>query len=30
MVEMDEIYGHRARIGYASPPLLTEVFAYDF
>ena len=30
MVEMDVIYGHRARIGYASPPLLTEVFAYDF
>jgi len=30
MVEMDEIYGYRARIGYASPPLLTEVFAYDF
>ena len=30
MVAMDEIYGHRARIGYTSPPLLTEVFAYDF
>ena len=30
MVDMDDIYGYRARIGYASPPLLTEVFAYDF
>jgi maleate isomerase len=30
MVAMDEIYGHRARIGYTSPPLVTEVFAYDF
>ena len=30
MVAMDEIYGSRARIGYTSPPLLTEVFAYDF
>src|SRR3954452_5992408 len=30
MVAMDEIYGNRARIGYTSPPLLTEVFAYDF
>src|SRR5260370_23327747 len=30
MVAMDEIYGHRARIGYTSPPLLTEVFTYDF
>jgi maleate isomerase len=30
MAAMDEIYGHRARIGYTSPPLLTEVFAYDF
>lgn len=30
MVAMDQTYGHRARIGYTSPPLLTEVFAYDF
>src|SRR5262249_60564468 len=30
MAAMDEIYGNRARIGYPSPPLLTEVFAYDF
>lgn len=30
MVAMDEIYGSRARIGYTSPPLLTEVFSYDF
>jgi maleate isomerase len=30
MVVMDEIYGHRARIGYTSPPLLTEIFTYDF
>src|SRR5436853_1367250 len=30
MVAMDEIYGNRARIGYTSPPLLTEVFSYDF
>ena len=27
MVDMDDIYGYRA---HASPPLLTEVFAYDF
>jgi hypothetical protein len=26
----DRIYGHRARIGYASPPLMTEVFPYEF
>jgi maleate isomerase len=26
----DAIYGHRARIGYASPPLMTEVFPYEF
>jgi maleate isomerase len=26
----DGIYGCRARIGYASPPLMTEVFAYEF
>lgn len=24
------MYGHRARIGYTSPPLITEVFAYEF
>src|SRR3954451_18113897 len=24
------LYGHRARIGYTSPPLTTEVFPYDF
>jgi hypothetical protein len=24
------IYGTRARIGYTSPPLTTEVFAYQF
>ena len=26
----DRIYGYRARIGYASPPLMTEVFPYEF
>ncbi len=26
----DRIYGHRARIGYTSPPLTTEVFPYEF
>ncbi len=26
----DQIYGHRARIGYTSPPLMTEVFPYEF
>src|SRR5262249_23008561 len=30
MAAMDQSYGSRARIGYTSPPLLTEVFAYDF
>ena len=25
-----EMYGHRARIGYTSPPLTTEVFPYEF
>src|SRR5882724_4932812 len=25
-----QIYGHRARIGYTSPPLTTEVFPYEF
>jgi maleate isomerase len=24
------LYGHRARIGYTSPPLFTEVFPYEF
>jgi maleate cis-trans isomerase len=26
----DRIYGHRARIGYTSPPLTTEIFPYEF
>jgi maleate isomerase len=26
----DNIYGHRARIGYTSPPLTTEIFPYEF
>src|SRR5262245_4733885 len=26
----DNIYGERARIGYTSPPLTTEVFPYEF
>ena len=26
----DQIYGHRARIGYTSPPLTTEIFPYEF
>src|SRR5438477_10632193 len=26
----DDIYGQRARIGYTSPPLTTEVFPYEF
>src|SRR5262252_5558609 len=25
-----DIYGNRARIGYTSPPLTTEVFPYEF
>src|SRR5438132_8531228 len=25
-----DIYGHRARIGYTSPPLTTEIFPYEF
>jgi maleate isomerase len=25
-----QIYGHRARVGYTSPPLTTEVFPYEF
>ncbi len=24
------IYGHRARVGYTSPPIVTEVFPYEF
>jgi len=27
---MSDIYGSRARIGYTSPPLTTEVFPYEF
>jgi maleate isomerase len=30
MTRIDGMYGHRARIGYTSPPLTTEVFPYDF
>jgi maleate cis-trans isomerase len=30
MATQDGMYGHRARIGYTSPPLTTEVFPYDF
>ncbi len=30
MFERDKMYGHRARIGYTSPPLTTEVFPYEF
>ena len=26
----DDSYGRRARIGYTSPPLTTEVFPYEF
>jgi maleate isomerase len=26
----DKMYGHRARIGYTSPPLTTEIFPYEF
>jgi maleate isomerase len=26
----DRIYGYRARIGYTSPPLTTEIFPYEF
>jgi maleate isomerase len=29
-IEDGKIYGHRARIGYTSPPLTTEVFPYEF
>jgi maleate isomerase len=30
MILTDKIYGHRARIGYTSPPLTTEIFPYEF
>ena len=30
LFEHDKMYGHRARIGYTSPPLTTEVFPYEF
>src|SRR3979490_3142867 len=30
MDKRDDIYGYRARIGYTSPPLTTEVFPYEF
>src|SRR6476469_2465943 len=26
----DKMYGHRARIGYSSAPLTTEIFPYEF
>jgi maleate isomerase len=26
----EQMYGHRARVGYTSPPLTTEVFPYEF
>jgi maleate isomerase len=29
-VRAQGIYGHRARIGYTSPPLTTEIFPYEF
>jgi maleate cis-trans isomerase len=30
LFEKSRMYGHRARIGYTSPPLTTEVFPYEF
>ncbi len=30
MFHRQGIYGHRARIGYTSPPFTTEVFPYEF
>jgi maleate isomerase len=30
MAKHDDIYGYRARVGYTSPPLTTEVFPYEF
>jgi maleate isomerase len=29
-VQHGKMYGHRARIGYTSPPLTTEIFPYEF
>ena len=29
-IETGKMYGHRARIGYTSPPLTTEIFPYEF
>ena len=29
-IEDGKMYGHRARIGYTSPPLTTEIFPYEF
>jgi maleate isomerase len=29
-IEHGKMYGHRARIGYTSPPLTTEIFPYEF
>src|SRR5918992_2084282 len=29
-IENGKMYGHRARIGYTSPPLTTEIFPYEF
>jgi maleate isomerase len=29
-IQDGKMYGHRARIGYTSPPLTTEVFPYEF
>ena len=30
MIIPEKMYGHRARVGYTSPPLTTEVFPYEF
>ena len=29
-IQGGKMYGHRARIGYTSPPLTTEIFPYEF
>ena len=29
-IQDGKMYGHRARIGYTSPPLTTEIFPYEF
>jgi maleate isomerase len=29
-IQNGKMYGHRARIGYTSPPLTTEIFPYEF